>query len=90
MMVMMTALSRLTPVHDPLGVHVLEGAAELHKVLPHGALGDEALLLLKVFDHAREVAGVGQLQHDIQLVLLDEGGEVADDVLVVQLLRKEE
>ena len=28
----------LTSVHDPLGVHVVEGGAELHEVLPHRPL----------------------------------------------------
>ena len=38
-------------------------------------------------DHAREVAGVGELEHDVQLVVLDERGQVLDHVRVVQLLR---
>ena len=79
----------LTSVHDSLGVHVLEGRAQLDEILPDGALGDEALLLLEVLDHAGEVAGVGQLQHDVQLVVLHKGGQVLNDVGVVQLLQKD-
>jgi hypothetical protein len=75
-------------VHDALGVHVLERGAELRKVLPNGALGDEALLLLEVLDHAGEVPGVSQLKHDVQLVVLHEGGQVFDHVRVVKLLQK--
>jgi len=78
----------LTSVHDTLGVHVLERGAELRKVLPDGALGDEALLLLEVLDHAGEVPGISQLQHDVQLVVLHEGGQVFDHVRVVKLLQK--
>lgn len=39
-------------------------------------------------DHAREVAGVGELEHDVELVVLDERGEVLDHVRVVQLLHE--
>jgi hypothetical protein len=80
----------LTSVHDTLGVHVLERGAELRKVLPDGALGDEALLLLEVLDHAGEVPGVSQLQHDVQLVVLHEGGQVFDHVRVVKLLHNKQ
>ena len=75
-----------TSVHDPLEVHVFQRRAELDKVLPDGPLRDEPLLLPEVLDHAREVAGVGQLEDDVQLVVLDEGGQVRDHVRVVQLL----
>ncbi len=74
-------------MHDALGVHVLEGGAELRKILPDGALGNEALLLLEVLDHAGEVPGVSQLQYDVQLVVLHEGGQVFDHVRVVKLLQ---
>ena len=38
-------------VHDPLVVHMLEGATKLNKVLPNGSFGYEATLLLEMFDH---------------------------------------
>lgn len=56
-----------TTVHDPAGVHVLHGTAELHKVLPHGPLRDEPLLLLEVLQRGRQthrqarVTGLGGL-----------------------------
>ena len=75
-------------MHDTLGMHVLEGRAELDEVLPDGPLRDEALLLLEVLDHPGEVPGVRQLQHDVQLVVLDEAGQVHDHVRMVQLLNK--
>merc|ERR1719445_1675078 len=75
-------------VHDPLGVHVVEGGAELHKVLPHSPLRDKLLVALEVFDHAAEVPGVGELEDDVELVVLDEGGQVCDHVRVVQLLQQ--
>ena len=78
----------LTSVHDALGVHVLERGAELGEILPDGALRDEALLLLEVLDHAGKVAGIRQLQHDVQLVVLHEGGQVFDHVRVVKLLHQ--
>ncbi len=67
---------------------MLEGAAQLHEVLPHCSLRDESLGLLEVSDHPAEVSGVRQLQHNIEFVGLDEGGQVPDDVLVVQLLQQ--
>ena len=63
-----------TPVHDPAIVHVRECPAELHKVLPDRLLRDEPLLLLEMLNHSREVAGVGEFEHDVQHVDLDEGG----------------
>ena len=41
-----------------------------------------------MLDHAREVASVGKLEDDVELVVLDEGGEVLDYVGVVQLLQQ--
>lgn len=44
-----------TSVHDPARVHVLQGAAQLCEVLPHGPLGDQPLLLLEVLrERAKE------------------------------------
>ena len=48
----------LTSVHDSFVVHVLEGATELNKVLPNGSFGNEAALLLEMFDHLCQVTGV--------------------------------
>lgn len=73
-------------MHDPFCVHVVQRRAELDKVLPDGSLGDQLLVALKVLDHAGEVASVGQLENDVQLVVLDEGGQVGDHVRVIQLL----
>ena len=67
---------------------MLQGRAQLHKVLPDGSLRDQPLLLLKVLDHPGEVPGVRQLQHNVEFVLLDEGGQVLDHVRVVKLLKK--
>ena len=39
-----------------------------------------------MFDHAAEVPRVGELEDDVELVVLDEGGQVRDHVRVVQLL----
>ena len=47
---------------------------------------ETSLVPLEVFDHPTEVAGVGELEHDVELIVLDEGGEVFDYVGVVQLL----
>ena len=41
-----------------------------------------------MLDHAREVASVGKLEDDVELVVLDEGGEVLDHVGMVQLLQQ--
>ena len=41
-----------------------------------------------MLDHAREVASVGKLEDDVELVVLDEGGEVLNHVGVVQLLQQ--
>ena len=67
---------------------MLQRRAQLHEILPNGPLGDQTLLLLEMFDHPGQVPGVRQLQHDVQLVVLDEGGEVFDDVGVVKLLQE--
>ena len=47
---------------------------------------ETSLVPLEVLDHPTEVAGVGELEHDVELVVLDEGGEVFHHVRVVQLL----
>ena len=38
-------------VHDSLGVHVLQGRAQLDEVFPNRSLRDQALLFLEMFDH---------------------------------------
>ena len=45
------ARATLTSVHHPLGVHVLQGGAQLHKVLPDRSLWYQSLLFLEVLDH---------------------------------------
>ena len=75
-------------MHHPLAVHVLQRGAKLDEVFPYRPLRDQPLLLLEVLDHAGEVAGVGELEDDVELVLLDEGGEVLDNVGVVELFQK--
>ena len=62
---------------------MFEGAAELNKILPDGSLRYQPFLLLEVLDHPREVPRVSQLQHDVQLVVFDEGGQVLDHVRVI-------
>ncbi len=38
----------LTSVHDPPGVHVVEGTAQLNKVPPYCTLGDQLFLFLEM------------------------------------------
>lgn len=59
-------------MHYPLVMHVLQGAAQLDKVLPDGSFRNEFLPLLEVSDHPREVASVCQLQDNVQLVVVYE------------------
>ena len=40
-----------------------------------------------MLDHPGEVPGVRQLQDDVQLVVLDEGRQVLDDIRMVELLK---
>ena len=75
-------------MHHPFAMHVLQSGAKLDEVFPYCPLRDQPLLLLEVLDHAGEIAGVGQLEDDVELVLLDEGGEVLDHVGVVKLLQQ--
>ena len=67
---------------------MLEGGTELDEILPNGAFWDESALLLEVLDHPGEIPGVGQLQHDVQLVLLDERLKVLDHVRMVELFQE--
>ena len=62
--------------------------AKLDEIFPNCPLRNQPFLFLEVFDHPGQVPGVRQLQHDVQLVVLDEGGEVFDDVGVVKLLQE--
>jgi len=41
-----------------------------------------------MLDHPGEVPGVRQLQDDVQLVVLDEGRQVLDDIRMVELLQQ--
>ena len=75
-------------MHHPLAVHVLERGAKLDKIFPDRPLRNQPLLLLKVFDHAGEVASIRELEHDVELVLLDEGGEILDHIWMVELLQQ--
>ena len=38
-------------MHDPLGVHVFQRAAQLDKILPDGPLRNESLLFFEMLDH---------------------------------------
>ena len=75
-------------MHHPFAMHVLQSRAELDEVFPYCPLWDQTFLLLEMLDHSGEIAGVGQLEDDVELVLLDEGGEVLDHVGVVKLLQQ--
>ena len=75
-------------MHHPFAMHVLQSGAKLDEIFPYCSLRDQPLLLLEVLDHAGEIAGVGQLEDDVELVLLDEGGEVLDHIGVVKLLQQ--
>ena len=77
----------ITSVHDSLRVHMFQGGAQLDEILPDGSLRDEALLLLEVLDHPGEIPCVGELQHNVELVLLDERRQVLDDIRVIKLLK---
>ena len=48
---------------------------------------ETSLVPLEVLDHPTEVSGVGELEDDVELVVLDERGEVGYHVRVVQLLK---
>ena len=52
-------------------------------------MSETPLVPLEVLDHPTEVSGVRELEDDVELVVLDEGGEVGDHVRVVQLLEWE-
>ena len=75
-------------MHDPFLVHVVESLAQLLEVLPDGLFGNESLLFLEVLDHARQVTGIGQFQHNEQLVVGHKRLYVPNDVGVVQLLQQ--
>ncbi len=60
----------------------------MDKILPNRPLGYEPLFLLEVFDHPGEVASIGQLQDDVELVVLDERGQVLDNIGMIELLAK--
>ena len=83
----MPTTASLTSVHDAFAVHMLQRTAHLSEILPDGPFGYEPFLGAEVSDHAVKVAGVGHLQHNVQLVILNERGQVLDDVRVVQLLK---
>ena len=51
---------------------MLQGAAQLDKVLPYRSFRNEPLLLLEMFYHPGEVPRVRQLQDNVELVVLDE------------------
>ena len=44
---------------------------------------ETSLVPFKVLDHPTEVSGVGELEDDVELVVLDERGEVGYHVWVV-------
>lgn len=81
------ATTAVTSVHDALGMHMFEGRAELDEILPDCALRDKPLLPFEVSDHAAQVTSVSKLEHNGQLVVLDERSQVRDNVWVVQFLK---
>ena len=44
-------------------------------------------MLLEMFDHSREISGVRQLQDNVEFIVFDEGGEILDNIGVVELLK---
>lgn len=67
-------------------MHMSESAADLYEILPDGSLRDQTILFFKMFDHARKVTRVSQLQDYVKVVILYEWSEVFDNVRMVQLL----
>jgi len=68
-------------------MHVFQRWTELHKVFPNSSLRDQTFLLLEMFDHSREISGVRQLQDNVEFIVFDEGGEILDNIGVIELLK---
>lgn len=75
-------------MHDASTVHMLKSAADLNEVFPDGSFRNESLLPSEVLYHARKVACVGQLQHNVQLVALDERAQVLDHVRMIKMFEQ--
>ena len=73
-------------MHDAFLVHVAEGAADLPHEVPYGAFLELKIFCLFFLDESLEVALLGPLSHNDQLVVVDERVDVLDDVWVAQLL----
>lgn len=50
---------------------VLNGGANLNKVLQDGLFRDEALLLLEISDQFGQIAAIGQLENNVKDVVVD-------------------
>ena len=70
-------------VHDAHLVHILYGTAYLRKIAPNETFVEPYLFLRRLAQLPLEVASLRPLKNDDQVVLIDEGVEVADNVWVV-------
>lgn len=74
-------------MHNALTVHVLQGGGDLYEIFPNGAFGNQTPLSPEVVKHTSHVPSVCQLQHDVQLVVLDKRCQVFYHVRMIKLLK---
>ncbi len=68
-------------------MHVLQARRHLEYVVPYLWLINATVLRLMASDDLLEISLLGPLYSDEELVVLDEGVEVLDDVLAIERLR---
>ena len=75
-------------MHYFLIVHVLEGTGNLAHVLPDEGLVERIIVSGVLLDELLEIALFCPLGDDVELIILDEGVDVLDDVGMVQWLHQ--
>ena len=75
-------------MHDFPLVHVLEGTGNLAHILPDGIFLEWNIIGNMLLDELLEITFFCPLGYNIELIVLDEGVDVFDDVWVVEGLHE--
>ncbi len=67
-------------MHDAAAVHVRQRARDLHQKPPNGELVKTLAALTHSRQILRKVAAFGELENEIEIIVLQEGLDVLDDV----------
>lgn len=73
-------------MHNILAVHMIECVTQLSEIAPNDRFTQKLLVSLAMAEQLSEIAGIGQLEHNLQLAVLHERVNVTNHIWMMQLL----